>query len=357
MRDFVTKSPEYLDYLPEAVSRVLKQVHTERQLAERQLAETKARLGSIIDGAKDAIITADLDQHITLFNRAAETMFRCSAAQALGQPVSRYIARECQGPAQGMAAAGLAGGGFTQLVEYGNRGLRADGTEFPLEASLSRAEVDGKKICTLIVRRHHPAQTGGGGFGGGTHSLADADRRLAGRGVHQGCRGPICRLQPRRTPAGRRAHEVEIAGKTVFDLYPRNLPNNTTQTICRCSRVLPCSTAKSPMSTSPATTWFLTIKVPLRDGKGAIAGLIGISRNITERMWADADLRASEERFRLIAQTIDEVFWMADDEISQMLYISPGYERIWGRSTESLMADPRSFLDAIHAEDKEGRRP
>lgn len=63
-------------------------------------------------------------------------------------------------------------------------------------------------------------------------------------------------------------------------------------------------------------------------------------------------LPQSEERLRLITETIGEVFWMADLSITKMIYVSPAYERIWGRSTASLYADPRSFLDAVHPEDR-----
>ncbi len=74
------------------------------------------------------------------------------------------------------------------------------------------------------------------------------------------------------------------------------------------------------------------------------------------RQQAEAALRESEARFALIADTIGEAFWMADVEIAQMFYISPGYERIWGRTTRSLYADPRSFLDAAHPDDRERMR-
>lgn len=61
-------------------------------------------------------------------------------------------------------------------------------------------------------------------------------------------------------------------------------------------------------------------------------------------------LRESEERFRQLAENIDEVFWVADPKNSQMLYISPGYEKVWGRTCESLYAQPRSFLNAVAPE-------
>ena len=49
---------------------------------------------------------------------------------------------------------------------------------------------------------------------------------------------------------------------------------------------------------------------------------------------------------------IDEVFWISDATITKMYYISPAYERIWGRTCESVMRSPRSFLDAVHPDDR-----
>lgn len=68
---------------------------------------------------------------------------------------------------------------------------------------------------------------------------------------------------------------------------------------------------------------------------------------------AESALRESEERFRRMAETIDEVFWMADVAGQRILYISPACERVWGCSIESLMTNPRSFIDAVHPDDRE----
>ena len=54
-----------------------------------------------------------------------------------------------------------------------------------------------------------------------------------------------------------------------------------------------------------------------------------------------------------MTENIDEVFWIADPEVTTMYYISPAYEEIWGRTCESLIQCPRSFLDSVHPEDRE----
>jgi PAS domain S-box-containing protein len=91
----------------------------------------------------------------------------------------------------------------------------------------------------------------------------------------------------------------------------------------------------------------------LRDASGAPQGMIGYSADITEAVLARAALGESEERFRQMAESIQEVFWLTDPAASRVLYISPAYEQTWGRSCASLYsASPAAMLDAIHPEDR-----
>lgn len=64
------------------------------------------------------------------------------------------------------------------------------------------------------------------------------------------------------------------------------------------------------------------------------------------------ELRRAQSLFVDLVETIDEVFWVADAGITRMLYISPGYERVWGRTCQSLYDDPRSFMEAVHPDDR-----
>jgi len=61
----------------------------------------------------------------------------------------------------------------------------------------------------------------------------------------------------------------------------------------------------------------------------------------------------AEDRFRQIAENIDGVFWMANPDRQQIIYVSPAYESIWGQTCESLYQNPASFLEAIHPEDRD----
>ena len=64
-------------------------------------------------------------------------------------------------------------------------------------------------------------------------------------------------------------------------------------------------------------------------------------------------LEENEERFRQLTENIQEVFWLGTPDWGQVLYISPAYESLWGRSRESLYEEPRAWLDAVVEEDRQ----
>ena len=86
---------------------------------------------------------------------------------------------------------------------------------------------------------------------------------------------------------------------------------------------------------------------------GKVLGYQGIIRDITEQMKAEKALHESEQRFRQLAENLREVFWLSSLDGRQIYFINPAYEEIWGRSRESLIAQPESWLDAVHLEDRE----
>jgi PAS domain S-box-containing protein len=91
----------------------------------------------------------------------------------------------------------------------------------------------------------------------------------------------------------------------------------------------------------------------LRDHQGAPAAIAGIVRDMTERLRTEGELRESEERFRQLAENIQQVFALQDAYSGELIYISPAYETIWGRSRASLRDAPLSFLEATHPDDYE----
>jgi PAS domain S-box-containing protein len=90
----------------------------------------------------------------------------------------------------------------------------------------------------------------------------------------------------------------------------------------------------------------------VRDADGQPHEIVGVWTDISARKKAETALRESEERFRQFAENINEVCWIAAADQSEILYINPNFEKIWGRTCRSLYEKPSSFFEAIHEDDR-----
>ncbi|WP_200196927.1 PAS domain S-box protein [Halorhodospira abdelmalekii] len=88
-----------------------------------------------------------------------------------------------------------------------------------------------------------------------------------------------------------------------------------------------------------------------RDASGNVVQLSAIIRDISELKRAQQEVAESERRFRLIAEHVRDAFWLRTPE--RTLYVNPAYERIWGEPIAHFYADPHSFLNSVHPEDRE----
>jgi PAS domain S-box-containing protein len=124
------------------------------QKTREGLETVEQQLAGIIHSAMDGIITIDDDQHIVLFNAAAEDIFQCSAQGALGKTLDQFIPL----PLRSMHKEHIRR--FAEPGEISRRmgahrevsGLRSNGEMFPLEASISKIEQSGKRWFTVILR-------------------------------------------------------------------------------------------------------------------------------------------------------------------------------------------------------------
>jgi PAS domain S-box-containing protein len=126
----------------------------ERKEAERAVRESEARKSAVVEAALDCIITIDHEGNVVEFNPAAEQTFGYSAEEALGKELAELIVppglrdRHRDGLARYLAT----GEGPLLGNRFEFNGMRADGTEFPVELTVVRVDTPGSPLFTGYVR-------------------------------------------------------------------------------------------------------------------------------------------------------------------------------------------------------------
>ncbi|MDZ7780903.1 MAG: PAS domain S-box protein [Gemmatimonadota bacterium] len=111
--------------------------------------------------------------------------------------------------------------------------------------------------------------------------------------------------------------------------------------------------ATLPMRRRDGTVFEAHQTVALLDPEAGLnGGVVSVVRDISEQVQAERQLRESEQRFREIAEHVQDVFWiMAPD--GHVEYVSPAFERIWGKSSSELFERPEAWLESVHPDDVE----
>jgi PAS domain S-box-containing protein len=152
--DYVLK--DRLTRLPLSVRRALleKSMREQQKRSDAALREKQSQLEALIQSAMDAIVIVGEDQNIVVFNAAAEKIFRCTAAEALGQPIERFIPPRFRAAHTKHMRKFGATGNTTRSMDLPETlmALRADGEEFPMEASISHIRVGAHSLFTVILR-------------------------------------------------------------------------------------------------------------------------------------------------------------------------------------------------------------
>lgn len=82
-------------------------------------------------------------------------------------------------------------------------------------------------------------------------------------------------------------------------------------------------------------------------------GVLVCLEDISDRKHAEKALKQSEQKFRLVTDTIESVFWMSTCGVGEMLFVSRAYEKLWENSLDNLYRYPKSFMEAIHPDDRD----
>ncbi len=328
----------------------------ELELARRAAERSETRYRKLLEVSPDAILLNE-NHLIVMANNAAVKLFRVSGAEELlGRSFLDFVAPESR------AEVAKAGQSLcTNEIQIPHREARivCGGTAVDVEiAAASYLDGEGPIVQSVIrdiTQRKRAEET-----------LRLSETRL--RGITDSAQDAILMMNPRGeisywNPAAEAIlgyGEEEAIGK---DLHTLLVPERYSEAQgaampefvrTGCGNVIG-KTRELPARRKDGRE----ITVDLSLSALCIAGewhAVGIMRDITKRKQAEQLLQRSEEQFHQLAENVREVFWMTPPEAGRILYVSPAYEQVWGRTCESLYRDPASWLATIHPDDAERAR-
>ncbi|MDI6853727.1 MAG: PAS domain S-box protein [Deltaproteobacteria bacterium] len=145
----------------------------------------------------------------------------------------------------------------------------------------------------------------------------------------------------------------EFLGRPIQEILPEEVVRVIKQALAEAASQGSHRGAVYRLKTPSGSDWFELSIAAKGDPQAPEARFITLVRDITERQRAEEALRRSETRFRELAETIREEFWIFDWRKRKLLYASPAYERIWGHPVQAALADPTMWLRSIHPDDRE----
>jgi len=278
---------------------------SDRKLAEQLMGDQRAQLEGIIESAMDAIITVDEGEHVAVFNRAAESMFLCRAADSIGQPLDRFIPERFRQAHHGhMSHFALQQSSSRSMGHrVGLFGLRANGEEFPVEASISHVLVSGKKLLTVILRDVTERKRA-------EEDLHESEARL--QAILDNSPGLVFLkdVEGRYLHVNRQFERVfhmtreQVVGKTDEAVFgPEQAAVFRANDLKVLQAGVPLEFEEVAMQDDGPHTSIVS-KFPLYDGNGKLYALCGITTDITERKVAEEALQASDAFTRAILDSL-----------------------------------------------------
>jgi PAS domain S-box-containing protein len=286
----------------------------------------------------DAIIAIDEQQRIVLFNAAAEKMFGCGAEHALQTTIDRFIPErvrtEYAGYIRRFGESSVADHAITALGSLW--GVRANGTEFPIEASISQADTGSGKLLTIIIRDMTER-----------HRIEEARRHSEER-LHLAVQAG--KMYADEWDA---VSDVIICSPECVEILGTNCSVRTTRREMlgqahthdrsRLEAFFEGFTAESPTSRisyrflrpDGNLIWLEKTARAFFDEKGKLLRTVGVVAYVTDQKQSELALRESEERFRRVVEHIRDAV-IVDDVAGYLIFANDNFLRLFGFHRDQL---------------------
>ncbi|WP_207485817.1 PAS domain S-box protein [Arenibaculum pallidiluteum] len=332
---------------------------TERERAFAETRKAEARLRAIFDTAADAIVVLDDSGAIQAFNSATTQMFGYESEELAGRGLELLVTdppgcacrlSDCLRPNE----AGIVG----SRCEL--EGRRKDGSVFPIDVSIGEWRADGRRFLTVMTRdvterreAERRVQSSSALLETIIESIPDPIFVKDMEGQYLVANGSTCRvfgIEPDR-----------LHGLRDQDLFPADVVAGIEagERRIRSTGSMIAVEEEIPDATSGEMRFYLTTKAPLRDATGAIVGVVGIARDITERKRSEDVLRAAKAEAERASVAKSKFLAAASHDLRQpvqslVLFMAVLRDRLEGQASgavldamEQALHSLRGLLDSL----------
>jgi len=326
---------------------------SDRKQAEFALAASQARFAGILEIAKDAIISIDSEQRIILFNQGAEQMFGYKPDQVLSKPLDLLLPHNLKTiHRQHITHFADSTGTARQMGERNELfGRRQDGTEFPMEASISKLQLNGEIIFTAILRDISDRKAA---------ELALNQQKEILQTIFDALPVMLCFIKddgmvPLVNPAFEQAlgwslAEIQNINNIIGELYPDpEYCASVLEFVLKADGTWQDFQTHTRRGEIIDTTW-ANIRLP--DGS-----TLGIGKDITDRKQAELAIQEREYRLRTLADNLPNglIYQLVREPNGtfHFSYITAGIERLVGIKPEAIIQDASVLFNLIVDEDRQ----
>ena len=345
--DYVPK--DKLTRLGAAANRELRErdVRASRRRAEQALRASEERYRRIVETCNEGVWIIDAEDRTSFVNARMARMLGCEPAEVLGRPIYDFVFEDRRAAARRLLddrRAGAAGQTETRLRRKDGSFLWALIESSPIFDEDGRYEGSLGMVMDVTERKR------------AEDALRASEQRLATIYRLTVAAVLVVRLRDRVIVEVNDAFTEQVGwsredvlGRTTedLDLYPDPGTRDCMYQGLKAAARLPPIEARVRRKSGEVREFIFSV-VSAEIGGETCA--LGVGHDVTELHRADAARRESEERLRQVVESIREVFWLRDVRQNRTIYVSPSYERIWGRP---YVDAPDSWAESVHPDDRD----
>ena len=322
-----------------------------RRRIEEELRQSEERYRAVIEQATDGIYLLDAEtRRVVETNPSYQNMLGYTADELQGMEVYDFVAH----PRENVDATIERTLRERRRLVGERKYRRKDGTLLDVEVGVSVISLDGRDVICTIVRDVTERKRA-------EEALARSEVRL--RQIFEtepecvkvlGPDGSLLEMNPAGLSMIEADSLEQVRGKPVYEYI---VPEHRTDFVALTEKVLHGGSGMLEfelVGLKGTSRWLETHAVPLRDARGEIAGLLAITRDVTERKKNEEALRQSERLYRAVMEQATENIYLVDAETRRIVESNPAFREVLGYSEAELqsmtlyeiVADDREAIDA-----------